>query len=589
MSHHQDNQNMSQDDIVARECRFAVHLPAKNDLVDLHVIKEIHHLKDGTKRPHLRFIKNYNRSFYVTRPDCRDHEQKKEAEHVSKLREYRSTQTDLRMNVAKALNRAWSRDQLRDLASSPYLYGTDITSTTLIKREYARKWPDAITPYKTMFGDIETDVVTMSEEPFLKTLVFEREIRTFVRKDFVKGYADVEREYQRVMKKYLGDYLEKYNYDYKLIVVEDSIEVIKAAFQYAHSKQPDFLAYWNMNFDVPKMQECLEAYGVEPKDVFSDPRVPPEYRAYKYKQGATKKVTANGKVKPMNPSEQWHSVHTPASFYIIDAMCAFRFIRQGSQEEASYSLGAILSKYLSMRKLYDFDIPTPGCEPSTLEWHRYMQQHHPFEYIVYNTFDASSMNELNNQTNDLSQTLPSLCKFTDFSKFNSQTKKIADRFHFYLEDKGWIPGTVPPREDDVADDIDLNDDGSDDDEEEELSEEEKFLAQEDVLGLNQWIVTLAAHLITLGQPLILEDMVMHTMIRAFAYDSDAVSSYPSCTAAANVSRSTTKKEIIDIQGIDEMVFRYQGINLLQGHVNALEYANVMYGLPLPQDMLKYFE
>lgn len=79
------------------------------------------------------------------------------------------------------------------------------------------------------------------------------------------------------------------------------------------------------------------------------------------------------------------------------------------------------------------------------------------------------------------------------------------------------------------------------------------------------------------------------MIRGFVYDSDAVSAYPSCTAVANVSRETTVKELIEIQGIEEEIFRRHNLNLLQGHVNALEYCRVMHGLPKPQDALALFD
>ena len=79
------------------------------------------------------------------------------------------------------------------------------------------------------------------------------------------------------------------------------------------------------------------------------------------------------------------------------------------------------------------------------------------------------------------------------------------------------------------------------------------------------------------------------MIRTHTYDSDAVSAYPSCTAVANVSRSTTSKEIIDIAEIEETEFRRNNMNLLLGHVNALEYGNQMHGLPNPQDALHLFD
>ena len=74
-----------------------------------------------------------------------------------------------------------------------------------------------------------------------------------------------------------------------------------------------------------------------------------------------------------------------------------------------------------------------------------------------------------------------------------------------------------------------------------------------------------------------------------AYDVDAVSAYPTATATGNVSRETTMREIITILGIDESMFRKHNINLLSGHVNAVDYSVGMFKLPDPQAALKYFD
>ena len=81
---------------------------------------------------------------------------------------------------------------------------------------------------------------------------------------------------------------------------------------------------------------------------------------------------------------------------------------------------------------------------------------------------------------------------------------------------------------------------------------------------------------------------MRTGIRAFAYDSDAVSSYPTCTSISNVSKSTTRKEVIDIEGIDEIDFRTQNLNLVLGPINSLEYSTKMFKMPKPYDILEDF-
>ncbi len=92
----------------------------------------------------------------------------------------------------------------------------------------------------------------------------------------------------------------------------------------------------------------------------------------------------------------------------------------------------------------------------------------------------------------------------------------------------------------------------------------------------------------LGMACIAEDEKMLTGIRTFVYDSDCVSSYPSCTSVANVSKTTTKREVISIEGIDEAVFRMQNLNLVLGYPNANEYVQAMFKAPKPEELLELF-
>jgi hypothetical protein len=76
-----------------------------------------------------------------------------------------------------------------------------------------------------------------------------------------------------------------------------------------------------------------------------------------------------------------------------------------------------------------------------------------------------------------------------------------------------------------------------------------------------------------------------TNVRAFVEDIDAVSSYPSDVLACNVSKETTKREIVSIGDIDEFVFRMQNINALSGPINAIEYCTTMFNFPKPEELL----
>lgn len=59
----------------------------------------------------------------------------------------------------------------------------------------------------------------------------------------------------------------------------------------------------------------------------------------------------------------------------------------------------------------------------------------------------------------------------------------------------------------------------------------------------------------------------------------AVSAYPNSINAANISRETTSKEIIDIEGLDREDYMNQNINAIFGRVNSVEYCCTMLNFP----------
>lgn len=466
--------------IKAIECRFAVYCPPGDDTRnDLHMVKEIIHTADGQQIPNVRLISNYKRPYWVTQKGAQNHTQKKEWELLDKVLRFDSTQTDLVWNASKALGQAWFKGDLRKLSASPYLYGADILSTAVLKRQYQDKYPDIQTPFKIAPFDTETDVVNGTDEILMATVSCGSTVFTAVQRSFVAGYSDVEARLQELLVKYLGaieafdkkgnpitvDVVTERKLKWDIKLVDSEVEVIKHCFNKAHEIKPDFVAIWNINFDMPKMLTALEKAGIDPKDVFSDPKVPKQFRHFRYRQGPNKKVTASGKVTPIKPSAQWHTVYCPSSFYFIDAMCAYRHIRTGSAEEPSYSLDAILTKHLKMRKLKFKQ--ADGL--SGIEWHQFMQSQHPLEYIVYNVFDCVSMEILDEATSDLRMTLPLMSGCSDFENFKSQPRRSADALHYFCLNNKRVIGTTSGEMAGELDDM--------------------------TLGLEDWIITLPAHLV----------------------------------------------------------------------------------------------
>lgn len=73
------------------------------------------------------------------------------------------------------------------------------------------------------------------------------------------------------------------------------------------------------------------------------------------------------------------------------------------------------------------------------------------------------------------------------------------------------------------------------------------------------------------------------------FDSDAVSSYPSCTQVGNVSKVTTRKEVIKIGDFPDDLFKRQNLGLVFGETNAIEYTVKLFGAPTLMQILDYYD
>lgn len=562
----EQNDNKDDNPIVAKECRFVVHIPANSDREDQHLIRETLHKKDGSVEENTRLIKNFKRPFFLTMPQYRTYKQKKEVESLDRLMRFESTQSDLRDNIANALDLRFSRDHIKKLSNSPYLYGSEISSQSIIKKLYQNKNKTHNTPYSVMSFDIETDMEFGTQEPIIITAVFNNELFLAVTKKFIKGINNAEGYFRSGCSKYITEFTDLSKYNITYIETEDTVDLIKKTFAWIHSKQFHFLSIWNIAFDIPKIIDALVKYGIDPADVLCDPSIPKDYRICKWKPGPNKKRKANGQEVPIDFADQWHTLILTASFYVIDAMCTYRLLRLAKPKESSYSLDSTLDRELGVRKLKFKEADSYVKE----RWHIFMQSQHKVEYMVYALFDSLSMQLLDEKLLDVRSTLPSYAGITPFSKCNSKPKLIADALHFYTLSKGYVLNSVGETVEAVDKEL-----------EEEMVIGENIGNETDpeVMGLTDWILTLPCHLTTPGLPLVEESPSIRTKIRAFVYDSDCVSAYPTATSILNVSKSTTKREIVKIDDIEERAFRLQNINLCTGHVNSLEYGTEMFNLP----------
>ena len=563
-----------------KECRFAVHIPANRNRPDVHLIKERIHLPTGEVVPNLRFVKEMKRPVWFTKHIYRNHEQKKEWEDVDKLDKYMVTQSTVRDTVAELVGTKYSRDSLRNLCKNPYVYGADVKSSVFIKQMYAAKYPNTFTPYTVAGLDIETDVSDEQRRILMVTVLMDGKTFTAVTEEFLASIPNPLQAINAAIEKYIPEHKETYKKTIEL--VRNEVECVARAFDMLHEWQPDLLAIWNMDYDIPTIMNRLIANDIKPVEIMSDPSVPTDMRICNYKRGQDRFVNTNGKGKPLDPSEQWHTLELTASFYVVDAMCIYRRLRLAKSKESSYKLDSILDKELGIRKL-SFSAADHLKDKA---WHAFMQTRYPVEYVVYNIFDCISMDLLDKKTTDLTITFPMAAQYSDFSDYKSLPKGISDDFFFdFLNDDAVVLAAVGPRPEIeyVTETIQVEEDDDDPDEE---KEERKTLA---TMGLRDWILTLPSMTCLPGIRCVYEDPNMQTYIYTHGFDSDSVSAYPTGIIVLNISKETTVMELVSMDGVDELDFRRQNLNLLAGPVNAIEYCVNMFNFPKPESLLEMFE
>lgn len=437
----------NKDDIKEIECRFAVYVPPALDergrpsRDDWHVVKENVHLKDGSTVPNVHFIKNFPIQYHVTREAFRKHSSKKEWEELRKVQTFKTTRGRVLQEAAIQLGQRNFNGSLRRLSRSPYLYGTDIESTAIIKQKYRDKYVGEATPLTVAGFDTETDMIRGHGRINMATLSFKDRVFTAVTEEFVSGITGAREKLMKLWDKYMGEVAKKRGIKkWELEFVDSDLGVIRSCFQKAHEWSPDIIEVWNIDYDMTEMLKCIEGYGLDPKDFFSDPRLPKESRFFEYKRGQSQKKTEGGKITPIKPAARWHTVLAPAGFYFLDGMCAYRHLRNGQGEEPSYGLDAIMKKHIKRGKL-DFD----GLEETDgPDWHIAMQSKFPLEYVIYNVWDSIGMEELEEEITDLSVSLPLQAGPSDWRNFNSQPRRVCDELHFYVQkcDPPHVMGTT---------------------------------------------------------------------------------------------------------------------------------------------------
>lgn len=565
----------ARDEIDYYECVHASYSKANNySPNDVVVVKELIHFKDGRPpQPNLRLIKNYQRDFGVTLERYRTHQDKRPWAPVSHVRKFTCAQHELHNKVARALGNPGMRGSLRQLARTPYLYGADIATPVLVKRGYRDKWPKTPTPANVAVYDIETNMNSEEEEIIIASITNKSKVCMNILNSWVDASVLSQEDKDNFpalvrakAQELLGPILVKRGIkveEMTINMLDIPAQLVARSFQAAHEWQPDYVTIFNMAFDIPKSEKALLNAGYDPSDVFCDPRVPKEFRNFKWRQGAAHKIKKDGgkdtKV-PINPIDQWHTCDTQASFIIADSMLLYKRIRTASANDPEYNLDYLLKKHKLAGKLKF----TEADGFVKKEWHQFMQKYFPVEYAVYNLYDDIGVEMLDEVTKDISMSLPALLKCSEYRNYDSQPRMIADDMHFFLQAKGLVTGTTS---DQMLTDID------------QYSP-----------SLGNWIITLPAYMGPEPDNDIVKDMPGHKpLIYTQVSDIDVVSTYPKLQDMLNIDKFTTVTELSSVDGMEEEQWRHIGIDVTGGHVNGTMIAQQLLGLPSAKELLAHYD
>lgn len=551
------------EDVVKREFKHACYKQSAKpgSLEDMHVVKETLTLKDGSKVPNLLLVPNFERSFGVTKKRLRNHEEKKEAERIDNLKMYKCRQSELNLTIARALGIQGETKKLNHskLAESQYLYGSTISSATVLKQTYDQFWPDNRSAFSVAGLDFETDMINKplgreTGDPIIGSYVFNNKYYLRVLKSFLKGHLNPEQEIRDYIDANLmADFFTPRGITQDDIIIEFSdhpVNLLKETAEDLHALSPDLVSIWNISFDVPMIIETCEYYGARPADIMSDPHVPREFRRFYYKKGREIKVTSSGAESPVDTNDRWDNTWITAGWQPVCGLRSYKKLRPTEAKSHSYGLDVISKRHLN--NLGKFK--PPGTEDMDSEsFHVHMQTKDKIAYCAYALIDPALCVWIEEVTNDLSVKLPLQCYYSSIEAFPSGPKKNEDEMYHDILAKGWLQAST--------------------------SGDMTTKWCKHLQTCNHWITLLEPHLCHPDIGVSINGVSVNSLANTAAFDVDVTAAYPWAGITENISKACTVFEIIGYEHLNRMEQRMIGFNLSNPKVNAVNLTKIVYRGP----------
>lgn len=507
---------------------------------------------DGTKeyRDNLKVYEDPKRPFWVTKPEFRNHEDKKEFEDLDKCERFICKDSELEEKLAQAIGfySRYRTPNLKQLCSNPYVYGADIDTQTIIKQAYLESVPVGTLAVFTRGAlDIECEMVD-DKRIILITFIHERKIYSVALKTFMKIYinegvykdANLE-DAKTLVDSLLGNYIKDNNFELEMHIEETELGLIKWIFDKVHECKTDFIGVWNLGFDIPKIIERIQELGADPAEIMCHPDVEKRFRFVDWYED---------KAEVQHFTDKWHWLTVSGYSQFLDSMCLYARLRKVSGRESSYSLDEIGQKELGQGKLHFGAITN----------HQMAQKKNFLKYWAYNINDVLVMMLMEFKNNDMTA-LSGLSGVSLLSQFSRQTIMVRNNAFAYGKQRGKIPASSGINMFNEFDRAQLKSGGT-------------VLPPDKAVGVGVSIC---------------KEFDRNTQTSLLTNDLDVSSMYPSIMSAFNISKETALSTAIQINGHDkyEMESFFGGIN--QPEINAVDLCHRFFGLPDYTEMAEMLE
>lgn len=207
--------------------------------------------------------------------------------------------------------------------------------------------------------------------------------------------------------------------EYNFYFYNDERKMLVHIFQLIHKLRLDFIGFWNIAFDIPKIIERLTYLGLDPKEVMCDKDFP-------IKQCYFKDDHYNFDVK-----NKGHFFFCSSYTVYWDQMVVYAALRKGGSELRSNKLTYIAKLELQDEKL-DYSEIGSIKTLSYVNWEK---------YILYNIKDVLLQTGIEHRTSDCeSYYNRSIKNLTPYEDVFKQTKMLRDVQLKSFESQGLVPG-----------------------------------------------------------------------------------------------------------------------------------------------------